>query len=348
MGVHHSKVRSLHLDTECWDRGQLDLMLAMGNVKCREKYEASTPCWYLRPSADQDSAIVRENWIRAKYERKEFLADAKEPLSISPMPERPREGFLYKANKSKVWQKRYFMLHGRHLCYYKTPGDSYPKGVIDICELSFKLPHAPDQNKRFVFEASTSKRTYPIAAETAAEMLDWVHTLKRSAAYYITLLNSGQLADVPGAGQRAGEEKAVLPLTFNQMGTALKQGVLSKVGGRWQSWNKRLCVLTERTLFYFKKEKPAASDLSEGGIPLGDCFVSSGDVKAGKPFCVSLATAARIYFLCASTDVEKQEWQAALAAQCDKLNPQRLVDFGQMDQPSPIRGNSDPLDDDSD
>ncbi len=354
LGVHQSKVRSLHLDTECWDRSQLDFMFSMGNEKAKAIYEAKTPCWYLRPSVDQDSAIVRENWIRAKYERKEFLEDAKESPSITRMPEKPREGYLWKANKSKVWQKRYFVLHGRFLYYYKTPSESYPKGVIDICELSFKLPHGPDNQRRYVFEAQTAKRTFPFGAESVADMLDWVHALKRAAAYYITLINTDR-NDVEGgllaaAVRNQPTEKEVLKLSYQQMGSPVIQGFLSKQGGRWRSWNRRLCVVTEDSLFYFKKDKPDPSDLPEGGIPLDECYVSSGDVKAGKSHCICLITPARVYFLCAANESEKQEWQTKLTALCDKLNSQRLVDFSSMDQPAPVRGTEkdDDKDDDSD
>lgn len=129
LGVHISRIRSLHLDTDCWDRSQLDFMQKMGNINANKVYEAMTPCWYLRPSNHEASNFVRENWIRAKYERKEFVSDQKEPMCISAMPEKPKEGYLWKSNRSKVWQKRYLQLQGRRLSYFKSPSDSYPKGM---------------------------------------------------------------------------------------------------------------------------------------------------------------------------------------------------------------------------
>jgi len=342
--VHQSVVRSLLLDTECWDDDRIDFMVEHGNAKAKALYEAHTPCWYLRPSAEEDSAIVRENWIRAKYERKEFIAESKEPACISAMPEKPKEGFLWKANRSKVWQKRYFVLHGRYLYYFKSPSDSYPKGTIDVCELTFKLPQGPDSNRRYVFEAHATNRVFPLATESPEEMIEWVHTIKRAAAYYITLLALGPQAEELGLRG----EKEVLKLSFQQMGTPVKAGFLTKQGGRWQSWNKRLFVITDDALFYFRRERPDPPDLPEGAIALDTCWVGDGDSKTGRQHCISLVTPGRIYFLCASSAIEKQEWMTALQEQCNKLNPQRLVDFSQMDQPAPIRGSSDSKDEDSD
>jgi len=69
-------------------------------------------------------SIVRENWIRAKYVRKEFMKGTKQDEhSSSPcivyMPERVKQGFLMKLNKKNVWQKRYFILLGRFIYYFK-------------------------------------------------------------------------------------------------------------------------------------------------------------------------------------------------------------------------------------
>jgi len=351
MGVQISKVRSLHLDTECWDRGQIDFMKSVGNVRARQIYEATCPCWYLRPSQTCDSPFVRENWIRAKYERHDFVANPNKPsLAISAMPEPPLEGYLWKANKKGAWQKRYVTLFGRYLSYFKAPSDSYPKGIIDVCELTFTLPHTPDSNKRYVFEAHTGKRAFPFGVDSVQEMFIWVHALKRAAAYYITLLN----AEAAGAVQvgtamtLAQNNEDEVKLSFEQMGTPIKLGMLSKQGGKWKSWNKRLCVLTDSALFYFKKDKPSASDMPEGSIPLTRCAIVDGADRAEKAHCINIVTPARVYFLCAATDGERVEWFHALANVCNALNGVQSVAFSEMPQPEPIRTNTADIEDDSD
>ncbi len=47
-------------------------MKRMGNVRAAEIYEYNAPCFYMRPT-ESESPLVRENWIRAKYVRKEFM-----------------------------------------------------------------------------------------------------------------------------------------------------------------------------------------------------------------------------------------------------------------------------------
>lgn len=101
-------------------------MKSVGNVKARAQYEFNTPIYYARPT-ESESAIVRENWIRAKYVRKEFIEmenddgkDNQNPAVFS-MPAGALEGFLWKQNPKGVWQKRWFVLLGRYLYWYKSP-----------------------------------------------------------------------------------------------------------------------------------------------------------------------------------------------------------------------------------
>jgi len=109
LGVHHSKVRSIDLDTTCWDPEQIEFMRSIGNVRAKSIYELNAPSFYIRPTPEVDSPLVRENWIRAKYVRKEFMKidDDKEhnPTSFK-MPERVKEGYLQKANEVNKWQKK--------------------------------------------------------------------------------------------------------------------------------------------------------------------------------------------------------------------------------------------------
>jgi hypothetical protein len=136
LGVHHSKVRSIDLDTACWEPEQISFMESLGNLKSNAEYEAFAPCFYVRPK-ECDSSIIRENWIRAKYVRKEFVRDQSQAASASSssfgdaqqhpaifrMPEKPRMGWLLKANQKSNWQKRWFVLYGKNFIYYKEPGN---------------------------------------------------------------------------------------------------------------------------------------------------------------------------------------------------------------------------------
>ena len=100
-------------------------------------------------------------------------------------------------------------------------------------------------------------------------------------------------------------------------------------------------------MYYFKKDSPADGDLPEDGISLENAWVMDGDIGSGKPYCISIVTPKRTYFLCSSSDQEKREWDTALTGVVERLNPQRLVDFSQLLQPEPIQPQSNVGGDDS-
>ncbi|MED6261943.1 hypothetical protein ATANTOWER_012281 [Ataeniobius toweri] len=53
----------------------------MGNSAAKAKYEQKVPAFYYRPT-HTDCKLLREQWIRAKYERNEFeFIEKQEPYS---------------------------------------------------------------------------------------------------------------------------------------------------------------------------------------------------------------------------------------------------------------------------
>jgi stromal membrane-associated protein len=74
VGVHITLVRSVSLDT--WKPEHIERCLQVGNEKARQIYEANVPSSYRRPNVSDTYGI--EQWVRAKYERKEFVASDSE------------------------------------------------------------------------------------------------------------------------------------------------------------------------------------------------------------------------------------------------------------------------------
>jgi len=70
LGVHISKVKSVTLDA--WTDEQINSISSIGNAKAKEIYECNVPRNYPIPDETSDNYTV-EQWIRAKYERKEFI-----------------------------------------------------------------------------------------------------------------------------------------------------------------------------------------------------------------------------------------------------------------------------------
>lgn len=80
LGSHISRVRSLNLDE--WPPGHLAVMTGLGNQLANSIWEHKISPAYRKPTPDTPRE-EKEKYIKAKYERKEFLAPLP-PSSISP------------------------------------------------------------------------------------------------------------------------------------------------------------------------------------------------------------------------------------------------------------------------
>jgi len=74
LGTHISKVRSINLDE--WTPQQIADIASKGNAKVNSFYEANLDSKN-KPDGVSVDDRTRENFIRAKYERKEFYAKEK-------------------------------------------------------------------------------------------------------------------------------------------------------------------------------------------------------------------------------------------------------------------------------
>ncbi|KAH8872682.1 Centaurin-gamma-1A [Schistosoma japonicum] len=84
LGTHISRIRSLHLDE--WSTESVAVMVAIGNTLANSVWEAAVPV----NAGNRRSREEKEIWIRAKYERQEFLP----PL---PYPDAPLQQQLIDA-----------------------------------------------------------------------------------------------------------------------------------------------------------------------------------------------------------------------------------------------------------
>ena len=58
---------------DSWSAEDVDRMLSIGNARSNLVYERYIPVWISKPGPEASSAL-RERWIRAKYQKKEFMA----------------------------------------------------------------------------------------------------------------------------------------------------------------------------------------------------------------------------------------------------------------------------------
>jgi len=99
------------------------------------------------------------------------------------MPERAIKGNLEKRNMKGKWQKRYFILLGPFLYYFKSPSDMNWAGKIEIPQVS-KVSVPETGEKRFQFSLETEKREYPLASDSSDEMFTWIHAIRRAQLYF--------------------------------------------------------------------------------------------------------------------------------------------------------------------
>ncbi|XP_039680986.1 arf-GAP with dual PH domain-containing protein 2 isoform X2 [Perca fluviatilis] len=123
-GIHRSlssRVKSIKLDF--WEDELVEFMKSNGNARARALYEKAVPAYYYRPQ-ENDCVVLREQWIRAKYERTEFTGETKyPPLSYTTGF---YEGMLWKKGKENTqFLKRKFVLSEREftLTYYNKENE---------------------------------------------------------------------------------------------------------------------------------------------------------------------------------------------------------------------------------
>jgi len=141
LGTHISKVRSVSLDK--WLPEHVKTMQEVGNARAKEIYEANVPTGYRRPSEQTDNYEV-ENWIRAKYERKEFMSrEGKDSLNR-------RKDHHDKPPKSKSERRSNEVEHRPKVepappAKIVTPAPA-PKNNINLLEMDFGTPSVVSSN----------------------------------------------------------------------------------------------------------------------------------------------------------------------------------------------------------
>eukprot|EP01114_Cavostelium_apophysatum_P013306 TRINITY_DN3193_c0_g1_i1.p1 TRINITY_DN3193_c0_g1~~TRINITY_DN3193_c0_g1_i1.p1 ORF type:complete len:341 (+),score=80.34 TRINITY_DN3193_c0_g1_i1:106-1128(+) len=177
LGVHISRVRSLYLDN--WKREELEVIRDMGNAKSNAVWEANFPSLYMKPTP-ADSTAFKEQFIRAKYERKEYHTDSKVEVAQTKIP--TKEGNLTKKGAIvKNWKRRWFVLNGNILSYYKKQKDAFPAGDVVVKDAaSVDCVADPVDGKSNCFVIKTPSREFFICADSPKEMYDWVQTIRGS------------------------------------------------------------------------------------------------------------------------------------------------------------------------
>uniref|UniRef100_A0A8C1JFN1 ArfGAP with dual PH domains 2 n=1 Tax=Cyprinus carpio TaxID=7962 RepID=A0A8C1JFN1_CYPCA len=127
-----SRIKSIRLDF--WDDELVQFMKSNGNRAAKNFYEKFVPVFYYQPQPD-DCEVLREQWIRAKYERMEFAEKNRD----RPYTADVYEGMLWKKGKDNgQFLERKFVLsvHDFTLKYYKEDESKGPKATISVKDLN--------------------------------------------------------------------------------------------------------------------------------------------------------------------------------------------------------------------
>ncbi|XP_062998986.1 arf-GAP with dual PH domain-containing protein 1 isoform X2 [Elgaria multicarinata webbii] len=211
---HVSKVKSVRLDE--WDNVQVEFMASTGNSASKATYESKIPPFYYKPNFS-DCALLREQWIRAKYERKEFIyIEKQEPYSAGY-----REGFLWKRGRDNgQFLSRKFVLSEREgaLKYYNKNDAKEPKAIMKIEHLNATFQPAKIGNPhglQITYLKDNSTRNIFVYHEDGKEMVDWFNALRAARFHYLQVAFPG-----------ASDIDLVPKLTRNY----LKEGYMEKTG----------------------------------------------------------------------------------------------------------------------
>ncbi|XP_043931003.1 pleckstrin homology domain-containing family H member 2 [Protopterus annectens] len=164
-----------------------------------------------------------------------------------------KSGYLLKmGGKVKTWKRRWFVLKGGELLYYKSPSDVIrkPQGQIELSASS----HIVKGDGKQTIQLITEKRTYYLTADSPNILEEWLHVL-----------------------QNVLRVQAVSPLFTHPDVRPSVKGLLTKVK---HGYSKRVwCALFGKTLYYFRSQ--------EEKFPLGEIKLWEAKVEEVDRSCDS-------------------------------------------------------------
>ncbi|CAL8311246.1 unnamed protein product [Arctogadus glacialis] len=295
-----SKLKSVLLDP--WSDSEAEFLASTGNNKAKARYEQNVPPFYYRPT-HTDCTLLREQWIRARYERNEFAClERQEPYSSGY-----REGLLWKRGKDNgQYLSRKFILSEREgvLKYYNKHDAKEPKAVMKINTLNATFQPTKIGNAhglQITYLNDNSTRNIFVYHMDGKEMVDWFNAIRAARFHYLQVAYPG-----------ASISDLVPQLTRNY----IKEGHMEKTGPKHkEGFKKRWFTLDDRRLMYFKDPLDANAR--------GEVFIGSKEnnylVLPGLSspcqglnwrFGVTIVTPDRKFLFACETEAEQKDWLA--------------------------------------
>lgn len=309
-GIHRSlssKVKSIKLDF--WEDSLVQIMRSNGNAKAHEMYEKAVPCYYYRLQP-YDFTVLREQWIRAKYERQEFTGETKYPPPSYTTGY--YEGMLWKKLKeTSQFNQRKFVVSEKEstLTYYSKDSDCKgPKAVIPIKDLNAmfqpkKIGHP--HGLQLTYQDENCTRNLYVYHESSEEIVTWYNCIRAVRFAYLK------------TAYPTGSNEELIPMITRNY---LKEGFMEKTGPlQKELFKKRWFVLDSqnRKLLYYKSHLDAEElgaifiGTESNNYQVKECvpkFTRGNKWKYG----VTVDTPERQYVFMCEEEKEQKEWLTAL------------------------------------
>uniref|UniRef100_A0A6I8PGE8 ArfGAP with dual PH domains 1 n=1 Tax=Ornithorhynchus anatinus TaxID=9258 RepID=A0A6I8PGE8_ORNAN len=313
-GIHRnlpelSRVKSLQMGH--WEETQVKFLAQHGNLVARGTYEALVPAYYYQPN-QADCQVLREQWIRAKYERQEFSS----PEQKLPYSNGQREGTLWKRGRDQAqYHPCRFLLSERDSClkYFSKQDSREPKMTIQVDRINANFqPEKTGQahGLQLTFLQDNRTRNLFVYHPDGKEIVDWFNSIRFVQLHYLKVA-------FPKA--RDDELRDRLTCSF------LKEGYMEKRGP-----GRRWFTLDRRRLMYFKDPLDAFAK--------GEVFIGSRehgyDIRRGLPPGVpqghgtwqhglTLVTPDRHYLFACEMESEQNDWFSTFSRVIEKpMTPQ--------------------------
>lgn len=306
-GVHRissiGRVKSTQLDY--MDHDLIQFMRCHGNEKAREEFEAFVPPFYYRPT-EKDCRVLREQWIRAKYERQEFTSNKMSRYAVDY-----KEGFLWKKGRdNQNFLRRLFVFSESEglLKYYTRDTRSGPKGTFPIMSLNamFQCEKMQDEHGlEITYVQDGRTRSIYVTHKNGEEIVTWYNVLRSARFNYL----KKAFPDTP-------EVELIPKITRSYT----KCGYMEKTGPtQRETFRKRWFSLDseERKLLYYRRpldpyeqgrvfigSSEAGYQVTEG-LPNG---IKGNKWDAG----IAIRTPQREFIFTCENSKEQNEWLQAL------------------------------------
>ncbi|KAM9770891.1 arf-GAP with dual PH domain-containing protein 2-like [Menidia menidia] len=306
-GMHRSlptvsKVKSIRLDY--WEDSLVEFMQERGNSAAKDIFEKCVPAFYYRPQL-KDCAVLKDQWIRAKYERREFTGEHENFLQAynSDLVETT---LWKKGRDNKQFLKRIFLLSQKDFTLkYFIKGDSkVPKACITMKDLNANFqPEKIGHNHGLQISYLEGERTRNLFV---------YHEDGQPIVSFFNAIRATRLAYLLNIHPRLQNSDLIPQITRE----SLKEGYMEKTGPtQREPFKKRwftLCFMNRKLLYY--KSPLDATEL--GAVFIGtenhgySVSESSGrGTRTSRWHCrITLETPERQFLFMCEHAQEQREW----------------------------------------